>query len=197
MELNKDIHIRRISKRDGCSNKVAVHVFEFLNQEIKKKNLQTVLGEIDYVAVIDNTKLKQEDYVSFLAFKNREVHGLFVDNFNRPLKYAGREMLFEINKKETSIKLQKINRNRFNENQNSFGQDQDHQTDKQSSDRYFKRLMVEENGDEDYLENADDEPKPKKQKQSTTLDILNSKIPQFLESIRTTTVKKQVEKTED
>ena len=126
----KDIHIRRISQRIGFTNKTSVRLYEFLNRTIEQKNMSEILGEIDYVAVINNTNLDQDDYIGFLSFKNRKVHEIFVKKFNEPLLFAGREMVFELNYKETSLKLQKDNRERFQDNLKKY-----------SSKRYFQHQL--------------------------------------------------------
>lgn len=185
---NRDIHIRRISSQDGTIGKGAVKVFELLNQEIDKRNLRENLGEIDYVVVLDKTKLEQNDFIGFLAFKNREIHEIFINKFNSPLPYAGREMLFEINYKNTPIELQSLNRKRFEMNKQKY-----------SSKRYFDQLKPNKTDEDDYQEYVDEEPAPKRHKCDylTAVDLLNSKIPEFLEAVRNTTVKNIDKKPEE
>ncbi|CAF1080017.1 unnamed protein product, partial [Brachionus calyciflorus] len=114
----------------------AVKVFELLNQEIDKRNLRETLGEIDYVEVLDKTKLEQNDSIGLLAFKNREIHEIFINKFNSLLPYAGRE-------------LQNLNRKRFEINKQKY-----------SSKRYFDQLKPNKTDEDDYQEYVDEEPAP-------------------------------------
>ncbi|CAF1129140.1 unnamed protein product, partial [Brachionus calyciflorus] len=111
---DNDIYIRRISNKIGSNGKTAVRLYEFLNRNIDQRNLKDTLGKINYVTVLNNTKLNQDDFVGFLSFEDRKVHKKFVEEFNEPLLFAGRQMIFEINFKETSTELRTENRNHDN-----------------------------------------------------------------------------------
>ncbi|CAF0900515.1 unnamed protein product [Brachionus calyciflorus] len=113
---DNDIYIRRISNKIVSTGKTAVRLYEFLNRNIEQRNLKETFGKINYVTVINNTKLKQDDFVGVISFEDRDVHKKLVEEFNEPLLFAGRQMIFEINFKETSTEFRTENRNRFETN---------------------------------------------------------------------------------
>ena len=133
----RDIYIRRVagSAEQNEPNQIAVELFNFLKELIKKFSNAKNWGEIDYVCVL-RTKLDQSDFVGSWAFKNRQVHPDVVKELTQihPIVFNKRGMLFELNGQKTSIEKQNENRRRFQINlkTNGFGQNQDHQTDKQS-----------------------------------------------------------------
>lgn len=71
--MQNDIFIRRVANLFGFPNKT-VKLSKYLTNEIKTHYLADKLGPIDYIIIPTRTNLDQEDYVPFLAFKNREVH---------------------------------------------------------------------------------------------------------------------------
>ncbi|RNA04296.1 hypothetical protein BpHYR1_021399 [Brachionus plicatilis] len=84
-----------------------------VNQPIKKTyQTRSQKKGFDYVIVPQTTSLNQNDYVAFVAFKDRSIHREVVREFQRvqPLNFGSRGMLFELNHKQTSIDLQIENR---------------------------------------------------------------------------------------
>ncbi|RNA42827.1 hypothetical protein BpHYR1_001454 [Brachionus plicatilis] len=190
--MQNDIYIRRVTSEYGSAEKTVVKLFNFLKSKIGEldQSTQVRFGSFDYVIVPQTTSRNQNDYVAFVAFKDRSIHREVVREFQRvlPLNFGSRGMLFELNHKQTSTDLRIENRRRF---RNAL------KNQKQSNKRYF-----EVSSDED------ERPEPKKQK-SFSLDLpkaskeddisnepwtrpipqnileeLNRKIPEFLEKTR-------------
>ena len=150
MKIN-DIYIRRISQHTGSPNKTSINLYELFNQKIKEKNLSEQFGEIEYITVIRQTKLDQEDYVGLLCFKNRNVHVAFVKVFSK-MMFDNREMVLEVNALKTSEAHRTKNKKRFEKNMEDY-----------FTPRYYNQTTVgneiktvEKLSDDDNLEYSDD-----------------------------------------
>ncbi|CAF1034812.1 unnamed protein product [Brachionus calyciflorus] len=120
--MQNDIYIRRVSGVNQNPDKTAVELFHFLTDLIKQFPQSPSWGPIDYVVVPKKTSLDQNDYVGFLAFKNRFVHFDVSNELRKiqPIEFGSRGMMVEINCHGTDAHQQGINRKKFQQNLNRF-----------------------------------------------------------------------------
>ncbi|CAF1095865.1 unnamed protein product [Brachionus calyciflorus] len=112
--MENDIYIRRISGFYETPEKTATELFKFMSKTFDELQKSNEWGEIDYL-VTHKTKLSQNDFIGFMAFKNRKLHLDIVNELKgvQPINFKNRGMLFELNCKKTSPDLQNDNRRRF------------------------------------------------------------------------------------
>lgn len=171
LKMQNDIYIRRVTGSFGCPEKTTCELFKFINDKLEQFPSRSDWGEIDYIAVPPKTKLNQDDFIAFMAFKNRFVHLNVVNELKeiQPIDFKNRGMFFELNHRPTSIENQIENRNRF------------------------KRILQNEKKQKNELENewepvdygyVEEETCKRQKTEKTLTDLLNEQIPIFLSQAR-------------
>ncbi|CAF0998979.1 unnamed protein product [Brachionus calyciflorus] len=79
--MQNDIYIRRVTGRFGCPEKTSLELYKFISEKLEEFQSHTEWGEIDYIVIPPKTKLNQDDFFAFMAFKNRIVHLEVVKEF--------------------------------------------------------------------------------------------------------------------
>lgn len=151
--MENDIYIRRISGIFSTPEKTATELYKFMSPIFEEFQSANEWGEIDYLVIPPKTKLAQDDFIGFLAFKNRKIHLELVNELKsiQPIDFHKRGMLFELNCKPTSLETQKENRRRF--------------------ENYFKPVLKNKRYFETEETEETDEPISKKSKSSSNATL--------------------------
>lgn len=193
--MQNDIYIRRVTAEFGSADETSVKLCDFLNEKIQDFRSYN-WGQIDYVVVPQKTSLNQNDYVAFVAFRNRKIHSEVVNELRKiqPLHFGKRGMLFEINSISTTREKQVENRARFINIRHSLAQKRyrDEKPENETETKPGKKIKpLEETVDESSIDSFTKTEDKTEDKTKWIEEKLNEKIPVFLAAAKLKSMKEK------